>query len=141
MGQTTNLAFLLLPEELLPYLVTLMVMAGGFLLMIGQRDKAIALVAAGLSLPVILLVVEAVMTDVFMALPEGMVGPVATVITVVLYASIGWSLLVWLVGRKAVDEAKGHLLADAIKWVLKKLFSLKGIAVLGSLLALIWMMS
>lgn len=139
MSQATNLLFLLLPPELLIPFVTLTVMAGGLLIVVGARQKGTALVIAGISLPIVMLAVELLMTEFFMALPEPLIAPVATAIMILLYAMIGWPLFKWIVGQKAVDEAKGQLLADAVKWLLRQIFSLAGMTVIAALSFAAWM--
>ena len=139
MGQTTNLLLLLLPPELLIPFVTLMVMVGGLLIAVGARQKGAALVIAGVSLPIVMVIVEVLMTEFFMALPEELVTPVATAIMILLYAIIGWSLFKWVVGQKAIDEAKGQLLADAVKWLLRRVFSVTGMTVVAVVGFAAWM--
>ena len=88
----------------------------------------------GMSLPLVLVLVEALMNDLFMALPEWLVMPVSMAITIIIYLLIGGALLKLVFGQKAIDEAKGHLLADAARWILRRVFSGKGALVLGSFL-------
>lgn len=134
MNSATNLFLLLLPPELLGLLTVALIIAGGFMVMIGARRKGTALVVTGMSLPLVLILVEALMNDLFTALPEWLVMPVSVAITTIIYLLVGWAFVKLVFGQRAIDEAKGHLLADAARWVLRRVFSGKGAFVLGSCL-------
>lgn len=134
MNSATNLFLLLLPPELLGLLTVAVIIAGGFLVMIGARRKGTALVVTGMSLPLVLILVEALMNDLFTALPEWLVIPVSVAITTIIYLLVVWAFVKLVFGQRAIDEAKGHLLADAARWILRRTFSGKGALVFGALL-------
>lgn len=139
MGQSINLLLLFLPPEMLGLLSVVLIVSGGILIMLSARRQGTALVLTGISLPLITVLIEALMNDLFMALPDRLVMPMAIALQIIIYITIGWSLLKSIVGQRAIDEAKGHLLADAVKWLLRRSFSRYGVMVLGSVLVLSWL--
>lgn len=136
MNATTNILFLLVPEELVGVLLVGMLVAGGFAIMLGARKVGKALVIGAIAFPFISLIATALFNDLFASLPEWLVMPVAFLIMLILYLSAGWIVIKALFGQKAVDEAKGHLLADGVKSTAKMLFSHTGMMVVTGLLVI-----
>jgi hypothetical protein len=66
--------------------------------------------------------VEALMNDLFAAVPDQWVKPLAWLIMGVAYLAVAVSLIVLLVGQKAWDNARGQLVADGLKQLLRLLF-------------------
>lgn len=123
MNRVTNPLLMIFPEELLGVLLAGMLVAGGLLMVVGVRRMGGALVALAIAMPFISVGVEALFNDFFAALPEDYVQPVAWAIMAIAYAAVGLAFLRLLVGQKAVDDAKGQLLADAVRWCFRMLFS------------------
>ena len=112
MNTTTNILFLLMPEELVGILLLVMLVAGGFAFIIGARRVGKALVVSAIACPSISVIVSALFNDFFAALPPALVLPVAFLVMAVQYVSIGWMIIMAISGQRAVDHAKGELLAD-----------------------------
>jgi hypothetical protein len=124
MNRISNPLLMLIPEQALGPLLLLMLVGGGLLITVGARRAGGALVTLAIAIPFITVVVEALFNDLFAALPEGLVQPVAWLIMLVFYAVLGFMLLKLVVGQKAIDQAKGQLIADATKGLLKLMFRL-----------------
>ena len=77
------------------------------------------------------------MNELFVAVPGWSVTPVAMLLMLILYLMIGWALIKMVFGQRAIDEAKGHLLAEAVKGLLRMtLTRTGGLAVGGAFLFL-----
>lgn len=111
---------MVVPPELLGLLVAAMIVVGGILLVIGARQRGLALVALAVAIPFISVVVEALMNDVFTSVPDALVLPLAWLIMGVAYVVLLVALVRMVFGEKAVDHAKGELLT----WMLKGLLRL-----------------
>lgn len=127
MSTTTNLLFLLVPEELVGTLLLFMLIAGGFAFIVGARRAGKALVVSAIAFPFISVIVSALFNDFFEALPPSLMMPVALLLMAVLYVSIGWMIIKATFGQKAVDHAKGELLADGVRAALRLMFSKVGL--------------
>ncbi len=138
MNTTTNILFLLVPEELVGTLLLFMLVAGGFAFIIGARKAGKALVVSAIAFPFISVIVSALFNDFFAALPPSLVMPVAFLVLAVLYVSIGWMIIKAIFGQKAVDHAKGELLADAARASFRLMFSKFGVITILLLLALVY---
>jgi len=136
MNTTTNILFMLVPEELVGTLLLFMLIAGGFAFIIGARKAGKALVVSAIAFPFISVIVSALFNDFFAALPPSLVLPVAFLLMAVLYVSIGWMIIKGIFGQKAVDHAKGELLADGARAALKLMFSKFGLVCLIILVVL-----
>ena len=120
MNRITNPLLMVVPPELLGLLVAAMIVVGGILLVIGARQRGLALVALAVAIPFISVVVEALMNDVFTSVPDALVLPLAWLIMGVAYVVLLVALVRMVFGEKAVDHAKGELLT----WMLKGLLRL-----------------
>ena len=128
MNTTTNILFLLVPEELVGTLLLFMLVAGGLAFIVGARRAGKALVISAIAFPLISVIVSALFNDFFAALPPALVVPVAFLIMAILYVAIGWMIIKAIFGQRAVDHAKGELLADGVRASLRFLFSRIGFA-------------
>lgn len=126
MNTTSNILFLLVPEELIGTLLLFMLVAGGFAFIVGARRVGKALVISAIAFPFITVIVSALFNDFFAALPPGLVMPVAFLIMALLYVAIGWMIIKGIFGQRAVDHAKGELLADGARAALRFMFSKVG---------------
>ncbi len=122
MTRIANPLLMFIPEELMGALIMLMLVAGGLAITVGARRTGGALVTAATAIPVVTVIVGALMDGMFGMLPDALVMPVAFAITLALWLAVGWMLVKVVFGQQAVDEAKGHLLADGIKGVFGLLF-------------------
>lgn len=138
MNTTTNILFLLIPEELVGTLLLFMLVAGGLAFIVGARRIGKALVISAIAFPFISVVVSALMNDFFASLPPDLVMPIALLVMVALYIAIGWMIIKAIFGQKAVDHAKGELLADGAKALIRLSFSKWGLLALLSAFILVW---
>jgi len=122
LNRVTNPLMMLLPEEAMGTVLVLMIVGGGLLIVVGARKIGGTLVGLAIAMPFISVVIEAVMNEFFYALPENLVQPVAFFIMALVYAALGYALLKLLLGQEAIDQAKGQLLADAVKGLLRLMF-------------------
>lgn len=112
---------MVVPPELLGLLMFAMIVAGGLMLVVGARQRGLALVGVAVAIPFISVVVEALMNDVFTMVPDALVLPLAWLIMGVAYVMLLAAFVKLVFGEKAVDHAKGELLASALKGVLRLL--------------------
>ena len=112
---------MVVPPELLGLLVFAMIVLGGLMLVVGARQRGLALVGVAVAIPFISVVVEALMNDVFTMVPDALVLPLAWLIMGVAYVMLLAAFVKLVFGEKAVDHAKGELLASALKGVLRLL--------------------
>lgn len=130
MNTTTNILFLFVPEELVGTLLLFMLVAAGFAFIVGARRVGKALAISAIAFPFISVIVSALFNDFFAALPPALVMPVAFLIMAILYSTIGWMIIKGIFGQRAVDHAKGELLADGARLALRALFSRIGLIML-----------
>ena len=123
MSRLTNPILMIMPAEMFGLLVIGMLVAGGLAMIVGARRLGKSLVIGAIALPFIMLLVEALMNDLFALMPDFMIMPVAFLITVLAWFMLAWALLRLAVGQAALDNARGALLADAIKAVARPVFS------------------
>lgn len=135
MNTTTNILFLLVPERMVGVLLLFMLAAGGLAFIAGARRIGKTLVISAIAFPLIGVIVSALFNELFTALPEWLVIPVAFVIMAILYVSIGWMIIRTIFGQKAVDHAKGELLADGVRKASGLLFSKAGILIVLGILS------
>lgn len=138
MGNVSNLLFLLIPESLFGPMLLCLLVAGGLALILGFGKLGKSLIFTAIALPLVSVAVEALLNDMFMALPGWLVTPVAMLLMLTVYIMIGWALIKLVFGQKAIDEAKSHLLADAVKGVLRRIFTRGGVVVAGSVFAFLY---
>jgi len=139
MNRIANPLLMIIPEAAIAPLLVLLLVGGGLLITVGARRAGGAMVILAIAIPFITVIVEALFNDFFSALPEALVQPIAWLIMGIFYLVLGLMLVKLVVGQKAIDEAKGHLLADAIKWLAKLMFRWPVMLVWVSTLAyLVW---
>ena len=139
MSNASNLLFLLIPEEFFGLILLCLIVGGGFALILGYPAQGKALILTAIALPLVSFVVGVLMNEMFMALPGWLVTPVAMLLMLIIYLMIGWALVKLVFGQKAIEEAKGHLLADAIKGLLRMIFTRSGFVALGSVFLLLYL--
>lgn len=126
---------MVVPPELLGLLVAAMLVAGGLMTVVGARQRGLALVGVAIAIPFISVVVEALMNDVFTMVPDALVLPLAWLIMGVAYLMLLAAFVKMVVGQRAIEHAKGELLASALKGLLRLLFRWPVMLVWMSLLA------
>lgn len=128
--------FLLIPEELVGTLLLFMLLGGGFAIMAGARRLGKTLIISAIAFPIISVVIFALLNDFFAAIPPGLVAPIAFVLMATLYLGVGWMIIKAIFGQKAVDHAKGEILADGARAGFRLLFSKVGAVTVFVLLTL-----
>jgi hypothetical protein len=122
MNRITNPLLVLVPAELLGLIIFFLLVVGGLLITAGARATGKALVFTAIAIPFISVLVQVLMNAFFASLPEALIMPVAWFIMFIAYGMSAMVAIRFLFGDKAVEEAKGQLLADTVKGVLKLLF-------------------
>ncbi|NDP47498.1 MAG: hypothetical protein GZ085_03735 [Sulfuriferula multivorans] len=117
-----NPLLILVPMEYLGLMMAFMLVIGGMLIIMGAVVKGKVLIFTAIAIPFISVIVQVLMNAFFASLPEALIMPVAWFIMFVAYAIGAMVVVRLLFGDKAVEHAKGQLLADAVKWMLKLLF-------------------
>lgn len=117
-----NPLLMLIPIEAIPALMVLLMMIGGGLIAIGFRRAGWSAVISAIAIPVILAIVGALFESFFEALPDALVLPVGWLISAIFYLGLIWVLFQFMFGQKAIDQAKGQLLADGVKALLRLMF-------------------
>ena len=122
MNRFINPWLMLMPAEAMGPALVLMIMVGGMMVMVGARRAGLALVYTAIALPFITVVAEILMNEVFTAVPDGLVQPLAWGMMGIAYLTLAGMLMVMLFGQKASGGVLTILLADAIKGLLRLLF-------------------
>lgn len=122
MNGIMNPLLILVPMEYLGLMMAFMLVIGGMLIIMGAVVKGKVLIFTAIAIPFISVIVQVLMNAFFASLPEALIMPVAWFIMFVAYAIGAMVVVRLLFGDKAVEHAKGQLLADAVKWMLKLLF-------------------
>jgi hypothetical protein len=139
MNRLTNPILMIMPVELFGLLIVGMLVCGGLAMTVGARKLGRRLMIGAIALPFIMLLVEALIDDLFVLMPDFMIMPVAFLITVLAWLMLAWALLRLAVGQAALENARGALLADCIKAMARPLFSHPFILIGGLFVAyLLW---
>lgn len=136
MNQSTNLLLSLVPKELLGSVLLLMMMAGGLAIVVGARKIGQALVISAIAFPVVGVISAALLNTIFGALPPELARMARAVAAVLVFAALAWMIIKWIFGEEAVNQAKGELLADAIRGIFRFMFSRAGLAIAFGLVLL-----
>ena len=123
MNRLTNPVLLLVPHEALGAVLLLFLVLGGLCRVVGAKKASTGLLLAALAVPIVSVVVEALFNELFAILPPWLVRIVAWLVLVLVYIVIAGALMSLVFGQRVWDEAKAHLLADAIKGLLRLTFS------------------
>ena len=122
MNRFINPWLMLMPAEAMGPALVLMIMVGGMMVVVGARRAGLALVYTAIALPFITVVAEILMNEVFTAVPDGLVQPLAWGMMGIAYLTLAGMLMVMLFGQKTSGGVLTILLADAIKGLLRLLF-------------------
>jgi hypothetical protein len=123
MDRAVNLSLIMIPAEIIGPVLALLLMLGGLCMVVGARKAAAGLITTAIALPFITVIVEALFNDLFAIIPTQYAQLVVWLVLGAIYLLIFGGLMSFLFGRHAWNEAKGNLLADAIKGVLRLMFS------------------
>lgn len=115
MNRFANPILMIIPAEMMGLLVTGMLICGGLAIVIGARKLGSKLVIGAIALPFIMLLIEALMDDLFAAMPDFLIMPLSFLITILVWILLGWAMLRLMFGQAVLDNARGILLADAIR--------------------------
>lgn len=139
MNRLTNPMLLLVPHEALGGVLLLFLVLGGICRIVGARRASTGLIAMAIAVPLVTVVMEALFNELFAVLPPSLVRIVARLVMIVVYVVIFGALMIFLFGQRSWDEAKGHLLADSVKSVLRIAVSWPLLLVWAVLAAYLWL--
>lgn len=139
MNRLTNPMLLLVPHEALGGVLLLFLVLGGICRIVGARRASTGLIAMAIAVPLVTVVMEALFNELFAVLPPSLVRIVAWLVMIVVYVVIFGALMIFLFGQRSWDEAKGHLLADSVKGVLRIAVSWPLLLVWVVLAAYLWL--
>jgi hypothetical protein len=132
MNRFTNPILMIIPPELFGLIVVGMLICGGLAITVGARKLGKGLVLGAIALPFVMFIVEALMNDLFAAIPEALIMPVAFLITVTAWIMLGLALLRLVFGQAVLSNAGGIILAETIRGGARLLFS-RPIVLIGAL--------
>ena len=130
---------LLVPHEALGGVLLLFLVLGGICRIVGARRASTGLIAMAIAVPLVTVLMEALFNELFAVLPPSLVRIVAWLVMIVVYVVIFGALMIFLFGQRSWDEAKGHLLADSVKGVLRIAVSWPLLLVWVVLAAYLWL--
>lgn len=131
-------ALVLVPHEALGALLMLFIVLGGLCLIVGARQAATALITTAIAIPFVTVVVEALFSEVFNALPPYLVKPVAWLVLGIAYLAIFGTLMRFVFGEEAWNNALGRLIADSIEGIFRLAVSWPMLIVWGVLALYLW---
>ncbi|MEQ1790258.1 MAG: hypothetical protein ABL857_07430 [Rickettsiales bacterium] len=123
MNRAINPTIMLIPHEMLGQILALFLVLGGICMVVGARKAATGLISIAIALPFITVVVEAFFNEFFAILPPQFTQLFAWLVLGLVYLLIFGTLMSFLFGQRVWDQAKGQLLADAIRGVLRLVIS------------------
>ncbi len=139
MNRLTNPMLLLVPHEALGGVLLLFLVLGGICRIVGARRASTGLIAMAIAVPLVTVVMEALFNELFAVLPPSLVRIVAWLVMIVVYVVIFGALMIFLFGQRSWEVAKGHLLADSVKGVLRIAVSWPLLLVWVVLAAYLWL--
>ena len=138
MNRLGNPILLLVPHEALGAALMLFLVAGGLCMIVGARRAATGLIATAIAVPFVSVVIEALFNELFAVLPPWLVQVVAWLVLAVVYLIVLGAFMSFVFGQRVWDETKAHLLADAIKGLLRLAFSWPLLLVWAALAIYLW---
>ncbi|MEQ1778973.1 MAG: hypothetical protein ABL863_10575 [Nitrosomonas sp.] len=123
MNRAINPTLMLIPAELLGQVLALFLVLGGICMVVGARKAATGLITTAIALPFISVIVQALFNDLFAIMPPQYVQWVAWLVQGIIFVIILGGLMSFLFGQPVWNQAKGHLLAEAIIGVFRLVFS------------------
>ena len=139
MNRATNPILLLVPHEALGAVLLLFLTLGGLCMVVGARRASKGLIATAIAVPFITVIMEALFNELFSVLPPSLIKPVSWLILIVVYIVIFGALMSFLFGQRTWEAAKGQLLSDSIKGVLRIAVSWPLLVIWGILAAFLWL--
>ncbi len=125
MNRTINPMLMLIPPDVLGQVLAIFIVLGGICMVVGAKRAAVSLITIAIALPFISVLVEALFNDLFAILPAQNVQLLAWLIQGVVFLIILGGLMSFLFGQHVWNQAKGHILAEAIIAVFRLVFSWK----------------
>ncbi|MGZ0020551.1 hypothetical protein [Nitrosomonas sp. wSCUT-2] len=122
MNRSFNSMLMLIPEEMLGNVLTLLLVLGGLCLIIGAKRTASFLIVTAIALPFIAAIAGAFFNELFAVLPPQMAQLFAWSITAIIGLLLFGTAMSAIFGIHAWNAAKGQLLADAIRGLFKAIF-------------------
>jgi hypothetical protein len=92
-------------------------------MVVGAKKASIGLITIAIALPFISVIVQALFNDLFAIMPPQYVQWVAWLLQGIIFVIILGGLMSFLFGQHVWNQAKGHLLAEAIIGVFRLAFS------------------
>lgn len=138
MNRLSNPILLLVPHEALGAVLILFLVLGGLCRIVGARRASTGLIATAIVVPIATVVVEVLFNELFAVLPPSLVKIVAWLVMGIVYLVIFGTLMNFLFGEEAWGHAKGQLLADSIKGILRIAISWPLLLVWGVLALYLW---
>ena len=123
MNRVADPLLMLIPEAAMGPVILFLFIAGGLALIVGARRAGKALIITAIALPIMSFLFERLMDILFANLPDALVLPVAWATMVATGLMVVWAIIRLIFGQEAITEAKGHLLADAVRAILRRLFT------------------
>ena len=130
---------LLVPHEALGGVLLLFLVLGGICRIVGARRASTGLIAMAIAVPLVTVLMEALFNELFAVLPPSLVRIVAWLVMIVVYVVIFGALMSFLFGQRSWEEAKGQLLANSVKGVLRIAVSWPLLLVWVVLAAYLWL--
>ncbi|SER40719.1 hypothetical protein SAMN05421690_102438 [Nitrosomonas sp. Nm51] len=125
MNRAVTPTLMLIPAEMLGQILVLFLVLGGICMVVGAKRASSALITTAIALPFITVIVEALFNDLFAIIPAQHVQLVAWLLQGIIYFIIFGGLMGFLFGQYVWNQAKGHLLAEAIIGIFRLAFSWK----------------
>lgn len=123
MNRAINPTLMLIPAELLGQVLAIFLVLGGICMVVGAKKASIGLITIAIALPFISVIVQALFNDLFAIIPPQHVQWVALLLQGIIFVIILGGLMSFLFGQHVWNQAKGHLLAEAIIGVFRLAFS------------------
>lgn len=139
MNRLTNPMLLLVPHEALGGVLLLFLVLGGICRIVGARRASTGLIAMAIAVPLVTVMMEVLFNELFAVLPPSLVRIVAWLVMIVVYVVIFGALMSFLFGQRSWEEAKGQLLANSVKGVLRIAVSWPLLLVWVVLAAYLWL--
>lgn len=130
---------LLVPHEALGGVLLLFLVLGGICRIVGARRASTGLIAMAIAVPLVTVMMEVLFNELFAVLPPSLVRIVAWLVMIVVYVVIFGALMSFLFGQRSWEEAKGQLLANSVKGVLRIAVSWPLLLVWVVLAAYLWL--
>lgn len=139
MNRAVGPSLMLIPDEMMGQILALLLMLGGVFMVVGAKRISAGLITTAITLPFLSMIIETFLNDLFAAIPAQQVQLVAWLVQGLLYLMIFGGIMGLLFGQSVWNQAKGHILAEAIIGIFKLIFNWKFIiAVIALSILFLW---